>query len=217
MPFKDNEKINNLTFIRYIPTCERVSRHKNSEFLCDCGKLIIADSYRVANGTTKKCDTCSGRCGQTSHPLYGIWHAMKERCTQDYNKAYPNYGGRGISMCDDWMNNPIHMIEYCEDNGWYKGCEIDRIDNDGNYEPGNVRFVTAKQNAMNRRGRKTNKSGYKGVSIKLNRFRALIVHNGKNIHIGSFKDAETAARAYDAKAKELFGEYAYLNFKDTPT
>ena len=98
-----------------------------------------------------------------------------------------------------------------------KGMHVDHINgNSLDNRKSNLRICTSAENQRNRRATKNNTSGYKGVGwAKQNKkWTAQIQHNGKKIHIGLYEDKEEAARAYDAKAKELHGEYAYLNFPD---
>jgi len=89
--------------------------------------------------------------GLSGHPIYQVWYGMNRRC---YNKncySYRNYGGRGISVCDEWRNNVKIFADWAFKNGYKKELQIDRIDNYGNYEPSNCRFVTNKKNSRNRR------------------------------------------------------------------
>lgn len=74
------------------------------------------------------------------------------RCYDINHESYPNYGGRGIIVCPEWKNNPTAFIEWGIKNGFAKELEIDREDNDGNYEPDNCRFITRPQNCLNKRG-----------------------------------------------------------------
>lgn len=82
----------------------------------------------------------------------GIWNAMRQRCTMPSHGAYKNYGGRGIKVCDRWLESFDNFIA---DMGWRPEgkFDLDRIDNNGNYEPGNCRWTTRSVNLTNRRGR----------------------------------------------------------------
>ena len=87
--------------------------------------------------------------GYSSHSLYDTWVSMRQRCNNENRENYPHYGGRGISVCDEW-NNADTFIEWALNNGWKKVLQLDRRDNDGNYHPNNCRFVTPKINSNNR-------------------------------------------------------------------
>lgn len=88
--------------------------------------------------------------------LYAIHKSIIHRCTSESNKSYKDYGGRGIYICDEWLDSPT-FIQWCLENGAKKGLDLDRIDNDGPYAPWNCRFVTRKENRANRRPAKTPK------------------------------------------------------------
>lgn len=83
--------------------------------------------------------------------LYRVWDGIIQRCCNPNAKNYHNYGGRGISVCNEWRNDFSVFEEYCVSNGWRDGLQIDRVDNDGNYCPGNIRFVTQTENLRNKR------------------------------------------------------------------
>lgn len=102
--------------------------------------------------TPQPFDKRSAVCGWARSPEYRVWTNMISRCTNDQHKAWSNYGGRGIRVADEWLGAP----------GWWRfllhvggrpgaGYDLDRIDNDGNYEPGNVRWTTRKANTRNKR------------------------------------------------------------------
>lgn len=82
--------------------------------------------------------------------LHTLSH-MRDRCFNPNCKAFKDYGGRGIKVCDEWVNNPDSFVEWALSHGYEQGLAIDRIDNDGNYEPENCRWVTAAENNQNRR------------------------------------------------------------------
>ena len=81
---------------------------------------------------------------------------MKQRCYAENCKRYEDWGGRGISVCEEWRNNPGIFIDWCLSNGWERGLAIDRKENDGDYEPDNCRFTTSAINNRNKRSTKLN-------------------------------------------------------------
>lgn len=128
-------------------------QNRQVEVLCDCGGRNITSARAIRRGRVTSCG-CRQResattHGMSKHPLYRILQAMKGRCHGNAAIRNPNYGGRGISICDQWMADPVAFIVWGEANGYRAGLEIDRIDNDGNYDPGNCRFVTRTANARN--------------------------------------------------------------------
>ncbi len=144
--------------------------------------------------------------GLWKHPLYKTWGKMKERCYNQKYKSYKNYGGRGITVCEEWKHDPKTFVEWCLAHGWQKGLLIDRRDNEGNYSPDNCRFVDAGLSARNKRLlRSDNTSGYVGVSFhkKDNKYQAHIAMKGERKYLGEFTDPMSAAIAYDSVAVVL--------------
>lgn len=88
---------------------------------------------------------------QSRHPIYLLLHSMKARCYNPQNDSYKYYGGRGIVIAEEWLNDPTAFIEWATNNGWAKGLQIDRKDVNGNYTPDNCRFVTQTINIRNTR------------------------------------------------------------------
>lgn len=82
--------------------------------------------------------------------LFGIWETMRGRCENPNRAKYKDYGGRGIQVCEEW-HDAAKFCEWALENGYKEGLQIDRIDNNGNYEPLNCRWVTPKENSRNRR------------------------------------------------------------------
>lgn len=89
--------------------------------------------------------------GLSRHRLYKTWCGMINRCYDAGNQDFYNYGGRGITICRQWLNSPSAFISWAESNGWKEGLELDRIDNDCGYSPENCRWVTELHQARNRR------------------------------------------------------------------
>ena len=157
--------------------------------------------------------TKPGQCaGNRPPPGYRAWTKMKRRCTRPNEQAWESYGGRGITICDRWLNSFENFIADMGEKP-FKGAEIDRIDVNGNYEPDNCRWVTKTQNCENRRKKSNSTSGYKGVSWEKarNKYRAYISVNGTRILLGRFPNALDAAIAYDDAALKYFGQYACTN------
>lgn len=127
---------------------------------CDCGNITKLFLYQLTSGTTKSCgcfrtESLSSRkkddaLKRNHYHLYKKLELMKRRCYNKNNENYYRYGGRGITICDEWLHDSRAFIQWAEENGGL--CEnltIDRIDNDGPYAPWNCRFVTPKQQSRN--------------------------------------------------------------------
>lgn len=135
--------------------------------------------------------------GYSRHHLYGVWRNMKRRCYEENNKRYKDYGGKGITVCNEWKNSSKAFIDWALPL-WKEGLEIDRKKNNGNYESSNCHFVTHEENQQNRELLQSNNaSGYRGVSWKDKKWRAQITINNKLKHLGYFVSAKEAALTYD--------------------
>ena len=101
--------------------------------------------------------------GQKKTPLYRVWCAMKERCNNPHNKRYERYGGRGITVCDEWAESFESFRTWANANGYEKGLTIDRIDNEKGYGPDNCRWATRAQ--QNRNYSRNHFLTYNGVTM----------------------------------------------------
>lgn len=137
---------------------------------CDCGLFTVCDSSHLAARDTQSCgclklDSHNATHGQTGTRLYAIWSSMKGRCTNPENGAYDDYGGRGVAVCNAWMQFEVFR-DWALANGYRDDLTIDRHpDPNGNYEPNNCRWATWFQQQRNRRN--TIYVTYKGKRLPL--------------------------------------------------
>ena len=145
--------------------------------------------------------------GHYNCPLYKAWRSIKQRVFNKKDRSYKNYGGRGIGMSKEWSTYFMSFYDWAMDNGYKKGLQIDREDNDDGYYPYNCRFVTGGQNVRNQRLlHSANTSGYRGVcktKKRVNPYRAAITINNVPTHLGYFDSPVLAALRYDAEAYRL--------------
>lgn len=142
------QRFGKLTIIREV---RRTATGKRMFLLkCDCGKTTTAKLEKLRHHKRSSCGCAWKKHGLRAHPLYRTWESMIRRCSDPRRKGWPRYGGRGIRVCEEWQQIEI-FIQWCEANGWQRGLQIDRINNDGNYEPSNCRIVTALVNQRNKK------------------------------------------------------------------
>lgn len=157
-----------------------------------CSKHYQNWSNNGGPGIVTKTRT-GGKCG---HPNYYCYHSMLARCYNKNKKEYKHYGQRGIKVCNRWRGVD-GFINFVVDMGIkpFSDFSLDRIDNDGNYEPSNCRWANQTTQVNNARVRRDNTSGFKGVYPNQGSWCASINIDGKRYFLGRFKDKSKAIEA----------------------
>ncbi|PRY33885.1 hypothetical protein CLV58_11934 [Spirosoma oryzae] len=179
---------------------------------CICGKQLETETYRLRNGLLLSCG-CNGKNPPRTdrQKLYDVWKEMKRRCYNPGNKDYGRYGGKGITVAEEWHTFDTFYQDMLP--GYGENLQIDRRDSKGPYSRENCRWVTRSQNQWNTTPRKAGNSKYLGVNLAHTGkgWRAAISHEGKRYILPTQPTEKLAAIAYDTKCLELRGEFAQLN------
>ena len=167
-----------------------------------CGREFEGSVDSVKRGQTKSCGCLVGGLvthGLTQHRFYQTWRSMRGRCINPKDRGYKNYGGRGITVCEEWLD-VRNFIAWCEmTHPNTEGISLDRIDNDKGYSPENCRWADKTTQNINQRMQKNNTSGFVGITWHTfsNRWRVRVNINRQRVNIGSFKTKEEAVQARD--------------------
>lgn len=179
---------------------------------CDCGNITIVRHGDLRNGSTVSCgcynyekESAAKTQGYSRTKLGNVFEGMKQRCNNPKNKNYEQYGGRGIKICTEWLNDPKKFFDWAIKNGYKEGLSIDRIDVNGNYEPDNCRWADNEAQCLNQRLRKDNKTGHKGIYYSEGVYRVQIRRNKKRYYFGSYKTLPEAVKVLE-EAKAMVKE-----------
>lgn len=177
--------------------------------ICDCGNITEVESSYLVHGKIKSCGCLIGELnilrntthGMSKSKIYQIWAGMIQRCKSD-GTGHPDYGGRGIKVCDEWLDS--FETFYSDVGVRPEGKTLDRKDPDGNYEPSNIRWADQTTQMVNRRYTIKSKTGVKGVTpVKDGKYLATLAVYGKKVLSREFFTLEEAASARST-AEEIY-------------
>ena len=194
---------------RKYPTEKSMQKATYGLFECQyCKKEFECQVPNVKNGSTKSCGCyinierlreAATTHGMSQNKYYNTWKRMLHRCSSPKNKDYKSYGGRGITVCEEWLD-VTNFVAWCDlTRPNIEGLSLDRIDVNGNYEPSNCRWADRTTQAVNQRIKGNNTSGFVGVDFRPseNKYVARISILGDRVHIGCFPTKEEAVLARD--------------------
>lgn len=176
---------------------------------CDCGNKKDVYKYSLSSNKSLSCGCLAKeklkkekiKHGLVEHPLYNIWCDIKKRCYNLKYKQYKDYGGRGIIMHNEWKINFKCFYDWSIHNGYGKKLQIDRINNNGNYEPNNCRYITQLENANNKRN---------NCIVIYNNTRKTAAEWGRETGIRKESIARRVRKGFIG-AEAIYGKLAYTN------
>ncbi|MEX0314726.1 MAG: hypothetical protein AB3N18_11155 [Allomuricauda sp.] len=206
MPSKINiasgTKFNRWTVLK---ECPKVSRRTKFLCKCECGTIRSVASHSLISGGSKSCGCLSSEItrkrnfihGLSNSKLFFVWSSMKQRCQSQTDLGYVNYGGRGIKVCAEWIEfKPFY--DWAIKNGYREGLTLDRINNNGHYEPSNCRWTTRKVQNYNKRDNR------------------ILTYNGKRLFLSEWaKELNITVSGLINRLKKHPIEIALSNSKNT--
>lgn len=235
------EDLVGITFNRFLVTrfVGRVPRYFDNrnnqnvpvwECRCICGKLVELIENRFKYGAAKSCGCLNSEVaarrfrthGDSKTRLYTTWKNMKARCYLKTSTHYETYGGRGIKLCEQWKKDFLHFKEWALGSGYSEDLTIDRINNDGDYEPVNCRWVTLSENGtfMNQHHLRNGTGGHskesrdkvKNSNRKNNGIGVSLTKGEENISFGSIGEAaDHLSKLLGRKRVNVYSHLKQLN------
>lgn len=161
-----------LTVVRYLHSDKH--KRRTYECVCQCGRSTVTTGIALRSGKTKSCgcllkeyyaNGASATHKKSKTRLYRVWASMKDRCGNPRTPGYRNYGERGITVCNSWIESFENFYAWAMSNGYKDGLTLDREDNNGNYNPNNCRWVTHQVQCNNTR--RTRRITAKGETMSI--------------------------------------------------
>lgn len=187
------------------------------ECKCDCGNYGFIASHSLTSGNSKSCGCYhkeiakkfSTTHGKSNTKLFGVWNGIIERTTNKNNKSYYNYGGRGITICDEWKDDFQAFYVWAINNGYKDGLSIDRIDNDNGYYPENCRWVGDFEQANNKRN--NHKIEFNGEIHGIEEWARIIGISGSSL-LSRLKNGWTLEQALTTKPNGYMKRQKFLEY-----
>ena len=191
------------TYMKY-PNEKSSRKYRYGLYKCQyCNKEFETTVYSIKSGTKscgcQKVNTLGIKHGLYNNRFYATWNNIFKRCNNPKNKYYKNYGGRGIKVCEEWLD-VTNFVAWCDlTHPNIEGLSLDRIDNDKGYSPENCRWADRTTQNTNQRMKSNNTSGYVGVGLdkRYSVWMSYLFLDKKRHNIGYFKTIEEAVQARD--------------------
>ena len=217
------KKFGRLTVVEKV---KRKPNQSNTRWLCECecGNKVEVLMPHLQSGHTRSCGCLNneirGKClithGLQYHRFYQTWLMMNTRCYDEKYDGFKYYGGRGISVCDEWRNDPTAFLAWCDGHEMIPdGYTLDRIETLGSYCPNNCRFASKAIQAQNQRMRNTNTSGHTGVYWyeRDKKWEVKIGVNGKEVFVGRFDSFDDAVKVREEAEDEYHQSYGAMIYR----
>ena len=179
---------------RRFPTEKSKQKTRFGLYECSfCGGLSEKIVENIRKGNTVHCGCQIDLHGKSKTKLYYVYRAMLNRCYHEKDINYFNYGGRGITVHSDWVKKFSSFYDWALESGYKEGLTIDRINNDGNYEPSNCRWTDRFTQATNtRKIPKNNTTGYRGVTRNGKNYRVIVTADKVRYNVGTYNTLDEA-------------------------